>query len=401
MSATSTKTLGPASACLQSSFSPSPARLPDCSSPPWHQSSVPRFYGPSRARGRLCRGSCGCAPPRRPWPVCTPRRARCCCRRRRSASRAPSTTRPSCGRRSPHTAATTGRLSGACKAAHPPPPPPGGAEARREQRRRGGTRRRPAQLTRGARAIRLVSAGLVPLALAPIVAGTLNPLLDATLCSLLVVHSHMGFQCVPATLCPVSLPRAAAAKLTAPRRGAATGRASPTTCPRTACRGCTRRPCGPCAPALPPSPTPCSSSRRLTSASPRPSSASGAHEPGARRRGRGAQEGERSRRRRRRDVLHQAEGWVSLQACMSMCGWRTASCACYALMNFVQCFVFVVGCLAHRDARSRSNARLRADHPSADVFSLPVKSLTSLLLCAGPATRYTTLHGVRRLADGH
>ncbi|OCL07108.1 mitochondrial succinate dehydrogenase cytochrome b560 subunit D [Glonium stellatum] len=41
---------------------------------------------------------------------------------------------------------------------------------------------------------RLVSAGLVPLTIAPFAAGSLNPLMDATLCALLLVHSHVGFQ---------------------------------------------------------------------------------------------------------------------------------------------------------------------------------------------------------------
>ncbi|KAL7620190.1 membrane anchor subunit of succinate dehydrogenase, Sdh4 [Parahypoxylon ruwenzoriense] len=41
---------------------------------------------------------------------------------------------------------------------------------------------------------RLVAAGLVPLTLAPFAAGSLNPGLDAVLCSMLLVHSHLGFQ---------------------------------------------------------------------------------------------------------------------------------------------------------------------------------------------------------------
>lgn len=44
---------------------------------------------------------------------------------------------------------------------------------------------------------RLVAAGLVPLTLAPFIGGTLNPVMDAVLCSLIVVHSHTGFQYVP------------------------------------------------------------------------------------------------------------------------------------------------------------------------------------------------------------
>ncbi|PVH97667.1 mitochondrial succinate dehydrogenase cytochrome b560 subunit D [Periconia macrospinosa] len=41
---------------------------------------------------------------------------------------------------------------------------------------------------------RLVSAGLIPLTVAPFAAGSLNPVMDATLCALLVVHSHIGFE---------------------------------------------------------------------------------------------------------------------------------------------------------------------------------------------------------------
>ncbi|RMJ27076.1 succinate dehydrogenase [Aspergillus sp. HF37] len=41
---------------------------------------------------------------------------------------------------------------------------------------------------------RIIAAGLVPLTIAPFAAGSLNPAMDATLCALLVVHSHVGFQ---------------------------------------------------------------------------------------------------------------------------------------------------------------------------------------------------------------
>ncbi|KAF2182488.1 CybS-domain-containing protein [Zopfia rhizophila CBS 207.26] len=41
---------------------------------------------------------------------------------------------------------------------------------------------------------RLVSAGLVPLCIAPFAAGSLNPVMDATLCALLIIHSHIGFE---------------------------------------------------------------------------------------------------------------------------------------------------------------------------------------------------------------
>ncbi|KAJ5226324.1 Succinate dehydrogenase cytochrome b small subunit [Penicillium chermesinum] len=40
---------------------------------------------------------------------------------------------------------------------------------------------------------RAVCVGLVPLSIAPFAAGSLNPVMDAVLCSLLVVHSHIGF----------------------------------------------------------------------------------------------------------------------------------------------------------------------------------------------------------------
>ncbi|KAL2798761.1 CybS-domain-containing protein [Aspergillus keveii] len=41
---------------------------------------------------------------------------------------------------------------------------------------------------------RLVCVGLVPITIAPFAAGTLNPTMDAVLCSLLILHSHVGFQ---------------------------------------------------------------------------------------------------------------------------------------------------------------------------------------------------------------
>ncbi|KAL2675338.1 hypothetical protein Neosp_011522 [[Neocosmospora] mangrovei] len=41
---------------------------------------------------------------------------------------------------------------------------------------------------------RLLAAGLVPLTIAPFASGSLNPTLDAILCSVLLLHSHMGFQ---------------------------------------------------------------------------------------------------------------------------------------------------------------------------------------------------------------
>ncbi|KAI0106904.1 CybS-domain-containing protein [Daldinia grandis] len=43
---------------------------------------------------------------------------------------------------------------------------------------------------------RLIAAGIIPLTIAPFAGGSLNPGLDAILCSLLLVHSHLGFQSV-------------------------------------------------------------------------------------------------------------------------------------------------------------------------------------------------------------
>ncbi|KAI1424899.1 mitochondrial succinate dehydrogenase cytochrome b560 subunit D [Xylaria sp. FL1777] len=43
---------------------------------------------------------------------------------------------------------------------------------------------------------RVVAVGLVPLTVAPFAAGSLNPALDATLCALMLVHSHVGLQSV-------------------------------------------------------------------------------------------------------------------------------------------------------------------------------------------------------------
>ncbi|KAM5355356.1 hypothetical protein ACJ41O_002002 [Fusarium nematophilum] len=41
---------------------------------------------------------------------------------------------------------------------------------------------------------RLLAAGLVPLIVTPFASGSLNPTADAILCSVLLLHSHMGFQ---------------------------------------------------------------------------------------------------------------------------------------------------------------------------------------------------------------
>jgi len=41
---------------------------------------------------------------------------------------------------------------------------------------------------------RLLSAALVPLTIAPFAAGSLNPVMDATLCFAILIHSHIGFE---------------------------------------------------------------------------------------------------------------------------------------------------------------------------------------------------------------
>jgi succinate dehydrogenase (ubiquinone) membrane anchor subunit len=42
-------------------------------------------------------------------------------------------------------------------------------------------------------AIRFLSLGLVPLTVAPFIGGSLSPILDATLCTTLLLHCHIGF----------------------------------------------------------------------------------------------------------------------------------------------------------------------------------------------------------------
>ena len=41
-----------------------------------------------------------------------------------------------------------------------------------------------------------MSALLIPLTIAPFTAGTLNPITDALLCATILIHTHIGFQCV-------------------------------------------------------------------------------------------------------------------------------------------------------------------------------------------------------------
>ncbi|KAE8451146.1 hypothetical protein EG329_004818 [Mollisiaceae sp. DMI_Dod_QoI] len=43
---------------------------------------------------------------------------------------------------------------------------------------------------------RLISAGLIPLTIAPFAAGSLNPTMDAILCATILIHSHIGFESI-------------------------------------------------------------------------------------------------------------------------------------------------------------------------------------------------------------
>ncbi|KAE9368767.1 CybS-domain-containing protein [Stipitochalara longipes BDJ] len=43
---------------------------------------------------------------------------------------------------------------------------------------------------------RLISAGLIPLTIAPFAAGSLNPTMDAILCGTILIHSHIGFESI-------------------------------------------------------------------------------------------------------------------------------------------------------------------------------------------------------------
>lgn len=47
---------------------------------------------------------------------------------------------------------------------------------------------------------RIISAGILPLTIAPFAAGSLNPVTDSLFCALLVIHSHIGFEYVSYTL---------------------------------------------------------------------------------------------------------------------------------------------------------------------------------------------------------
>ncbi|KAJ5901651.1 Succinate dehydrogenase cytochrome b small subunit [Penicillium taxi] len=55
---------------------------------------------------------------------------------------------------------------------------------------------------------RAICVGLVPLSIAPFAAGSLNPVTDAILCTLLVAHSHIGFQaCIVDYFRPQRVPK--------------------------------------------------------------------------------------------------------------------------------------------------------------------------------------------------
>lgn len=43
---------------------------------------------------------------------------------------------------------------------------------------------------------RILSATLIPLTVAPFAAGSLNPIMDATLCAAILIHSHIGFESI-------------------------------------------------------------------------------------------------------------------------------------------------------------------------------------------------------------
>jgi len=43
---------------------------------------------------------------------------------------------------------------------------------------------------------RLISAGLIPLTIAPFASGSLNPTMDAILCGTILIHSHIGFESI-------------------------------------------------------------------------------------------------------------------------------------------------------------------------------------------------------------
>lgn len=42
----------------------------------------------------------------------------------------------------------------------------------------------------------MISAGLIPLTIAPFAAGSLNPTMDAVFCAAILIHSHIGFESI-------------------------------------------------------------------------------------------------------------------------------------------------------------------------------------------------------------
>jgi len=55
---------------------------------------------------------------------------------------------------------------------------------------------------------RLISAGCIPLVIAPFAAGSLNPTMDAVLCATILIHSHIGFESMVIDYIPTKrLPR--------------------------------------------------------------------------------------------------------------------------------------------------------------------------------------------------
>jgi succinate dehydrogenase (ubiquinone) membrane anchor subunit len=85
---------------------------------------------------------------------------------------------------------------------------------------------------------RIVSAGIVPLTLAPFAAGSLNPVTDSIFCALLVIHSHIGFEYVSVLFLDLVL------KAKASETNSITGRVSSTTSPRSVYQRHVQLPCG-------------------------------------------------------------------------------------------------------------------------------------------------------------
>jgi len=52
----------------------------------------------------------------------------------------------------------------------------------------------------------VVAAALVPLTVAPFAAGSVSPTIDAVLISLILIHSHIGFESVTSPPCTTFTP---------------------------------------------------------------------------------------------------------------------------------------------------------------------------------------------------